>query len=201
MKKLILLPIFCFFYSISFAQEGANKDKSETKTEEIEKIGVFKYVQPGLTVSYFHNFQGENVYILQPNARVVHKVENQTGAALSVVILFPFDKSNKFNFVLNLAVADAKNENLSFFNSQTPFGVGFAFFPIKGAKWFGINSMVNFGRQKKMRQDAIDMQFFPIASYPNYDLKVGAPVPEGVLDPFMYKETTISVNGGLVIRF
>jgi len=61
--------------------------------------------------------------------------------------------------------------------------------------------MANIGQQKRIRRDAIDNQFFPIADYPNYQLNVGAQVPDAILEPFMYRETTVSANIGLVLRF
>jgi hypothetical protein len=173
-----------------------------------DKVGLFKSlnVKTGLTISYFHNFQGEYVYILQQNARVVEHTENKDGATLSIVVLFPFDDDGKFNFLLNVPLLDYKSsapdpkDNVSLFNSQTPFGVGLAAFPFDKPKFFGFSAMVNIGRQKRMRQTAIDNQFFPISSYPNYSLNVGAPVPEAILDAFLYKATTVSVNAGIIIR-
>lgn len=171
-----------------------------------EKVGLFKSlnVKSGLTITYFHNFQGERVYILQQNASVVERSENKNGATLSVVILFPFDDNSMFNLLLNVPLVDYKSTaaDINLFNSQTPFGVGFALFPFNKPNFFGFTTMVNIGRQNRMRDDAIKTQFFPIADYPNYKLAVGSPVPEAILESksSLYKETTLAVNVGIIIR-
>ncbi|MBO9561705.1 MAG: hypothetical protein J7621_02990 [Niastella sp.] len=192
MNKFILLGCFFAILTPGFSQTGLFKNLN---------------VKTGLTVSYFHNFQGEYVYILKQDASVKEKSMNKDGATLSVVVLFPLGEEQRFNFLLNIPLIDyksdspdPKNDGFNFFNSQTPFGVGFAVFPFDGAKFFGFSSMVNFGRQKRMHREAVESQFFPIADHPGQDLYVGAPVPEKVLEPFMHKVTTVSLNAGIIIR-
>lgn len=178
-----------------------------SQKEENSSFGLFKKwnVKAGMTLSYFHNFQGEYVYILQQNASVVEKRENINGTSISFVIVFPLDEEDKFNFLLNIPFFDFKTnsintENINLFNSQTPIGIGFAIFPFDKAKFLGFSLTGNFGRQYRMRTEAIDNIFFPIADYPNYDLNVSAPVPEEILKKYMYKEFTISANAGIIIR-
>jgi hypothetical protein len=185
--------------------------QGQAQTEKKEKTGLFSSlgvrVKPGLTASYFYNFTGEYVYILQQNASVKEKEENKDGATLTFVVHFSLDKQDRFTFLLNLPFLDYKgnltgsSDNFSLFNSQTPFGVGLGWFPFPKTEFLGFTAMLNVGTQKRMRKDAIDVQFFPIADYPKMDLQVGAPVPYAVLDKFMYKETVLALNIGVSIRF
>ncbi len=191
MKKTFTLLIMCFLSFVGFSQD---------------RIGAFKNVKPGFTVTGFRNFTGDYVYILDKDARVHENIENQYGAMLSLVVVFPFDAEGKFNFLLNVPIAEFNanspdsKESVRVFNSQTPFGVGMAVFPFKHASYFGFTAMLNVGRQNRLRPEVIRDQFFPIADYTNYNLHVAAPVPDEVLAPFYKKVTTLSANAGLIIR-
>ena len=193
MKALLFGMILFVISNHVFAQTGFFKKTFDAN------------VRTGLAISYFHNFQGEYVYILQQNARVVEEAENKDGASLAFVVIFPFAKDEKFNLLLNVPVLDYKGssnglkDNFNFFDSQTPFGIGFAFFPEDS--FLGVSLMGNVGRQNRMRESAINNQFFPIANYPNYNLNVGAPVPEAILNPFLHRVTTLSLSVGVTIKF
>lgn len=200
MKRALLMISFLIAAIRGFGQSGTDQGKEKTGLFEVAGVKV----KVGFTASYVIAPKGNYVYILQQDSRVVERVENKTVAALSIVTLVPFDKDGAFNFVLNLSLKEYKDistdKDNGFFNSTTPFGVGVAVFPFPGARFFGFTVVANFGRQNRMRTDAIASQFFPIASHPDYGLKVGAPVPEGLLAPYFMKENTYTASFGITLR-
>jgi hypothetical protein len=200
MKQNYLTAFILFFSVVSFAQ--LDKDKT----------GIFGNlkVKTGLSVTYFHNIQGEYSYVLQQNARIEERADNRNGGTLSLVFLFPFGEKQKFNFLLNLPFLDFKNfkkeginslESTALFNTQTPYGIGFAWFPFNKSNFFGFTSMLNIGKQKRISKDIIDNIYFPISSYPDYRLQVGMNMPDGILDKYYHTETTLSLNFGVILRF
>jgi hypothetical protein len=157
----------------------------------------FKKSKPGLAITGFYNTTGKYEYILRPDAKVNEVRENRAGAMLSAIMLFPLNKDQNFNLVINLPVVDvAKTVNL--FNSQTPIGVGLAGFPFEEAKFLGITTMFNFGSVDRLRKQAREDQFYPLNIYP--DVIVNAPVPRHILEPYMKKEFSLAINVGIIIR-
>lgn len=190
-KIAALLFMMLIVTAFSYAQDG--------------KIGLFRNlnVKTGLSLTGFYSLQGEYIYTLQQNARVVEESEKHAGAALSIVILFPLNDDEKWNLLLNLSFVDFKGntpEKVSLFNSETPFGVGGAWFPFKKPTYVGFVLMTNIGWQKRMRPSAIKEKFYPIADYPNYQLAVGDPVPEAILGKSLKNSATVAFNGGIIIR-
>lgn len=160
----------------------------------------FRRFQTGLTMSGFYNPTGEHVYILQQNASVLPKTENHWGATLSLVVTLPFDTvSKRLALLFASPIVDIKDNEAKLLNSQTPFGIGLSWFPLNQMQYFGVAAMVNFGRQKRMRDEAIASRFFPISDYRN--LNVGAPVPEAILDPYLKNESLVVYNLGIIFRF
>ncbi len=191
MHRLSLLVLFTLFLNLGFSQ------KSD------EKIGISKYVKPGLVVGGFWNPRGEYVYILQQNSRVKETTENNGGGALSLVFIIAIDK-RWANILVNIPVFDIKG-NLNdikisngLFNTQTPFGLGYAIFPIKNLTEIGFGVMANFSNQYRLREESLRDKFFPIADYPTFGLEVTAPVPEAVLKPFLKREPNITFSAGLI---
>lgn len=169
---------------------------------QTDRIGLFKNlkVKTGFTATGFYNFSGEYKYILQQDASVKEISVNQVGASLSIVVLFPLDTFEKHNLLFNISFLDFKSD-ANLFNSQTPFGIGYAYFFNKLP--VGITGMINFGRQKRM-YDFGPTIYFPIDHYKNSNgvsaLNVGAPVPEAILEPYLRTITTVSINTGIIIR-
>lgn len=167
-------------------------------------LGLFRSlkVTTGFTATAFYNPVGEYKYILQQDASVKERATNHFGAALSIVILFPLDSSAKNNLLLNISFLDIKSET-TLFNSQTPFGLGYAHFFGKSGI-IGVCGMINFGRQKR-KIETDQPVYFPVANYTNSQgvqtLHVGAAVPDAIMEPYLENVTTISFNTGLIIRF
>lgn len=163
-------------------------------------------IRPGLNINLFYNPTGEYVYLLNQDASLLETSENKLGATVSLMWLIPINEEGTANVILNIPIVDLKS-NVSdikisngLFNTQTPFGLGFGVFPFPEFQTLGFSIIVNYSAQNKMRAKPLKENYFPISDYPTFDLKVGAPVPEAVLKPFLKKESLATVNVGIVFR-
>lgn len=171
--------------------------RAQPKTPELLKNVNLKM---GLTASFFYNFNGEYSYILKHDSYVEERVTNKTGGSLSVVFLF--STGGHSNVLLNLSVLDLKGD-INLFNSQTPFGLGYAYLFGK-EKAIGIAGMLNLGIQKRMNPTALKTVVYPLNNYTNASgnsiLQVGSPVPEAILGNSLEKVTTYSLSIGFIVR-
>ena len=169
-------------------------------------VSLAEILRPGINISAFYNPKGEYVYLLNQNASLEPIVENKFGATVSLVWLIPINEDGTTNIVLNVPIFDFKTKvsdikvSNGLFNTQTPFGLGVAFFPFPEFETMGFSITANYLNQYKMRDKPLKENFFPIADYKTFDLKVGAPVPEAVLKPFMKREPFVTANIGFVFR-
>ncbi len=192
MKRIITTLFLAFLVLSVFGQK---------KTAKLSDI-----IRPGLSISAFYNPKGEYVYLLNQNASLKETVENQFGATVSLVWLIPVNEEGTFNVLLNVPIFDLKNDisnikvSNGLFNTQTPFGLGVAFFPFPKFQTMGFSVTANYLSQNKMRDEPLRDNFFPIADYRTFDLKVNAPVPEAVLKPFVKREAFVTANIGVVFR-
>lgn len=198
MKKHVLLFVLNLLSFYALGQEEKSKQEKTVKLSDI--------IRPGINISYFYNPKGEYVYLLNQNSTLEPIVENKRGATFSIVWLIPVNKTGTANILLSIPIFDLKT-NVSdikvsngLFNTQTPFGIGVGFFPFKKVPFIGISGGFHYLTQNKMRDKPLKENYFPIADYKTFDLKVGAPVPEAVLKPFLGRESFISFNVGLMIR-
>ena len=213
----ILLKFRFIYFLFAFTLISSNRCFSQDTilNKEIRNnLGLFGKltginVTVGLTASGFGSTTGTYVYILNQNATVTERTDGQWGSSLSMnIVVSPLNNAT-WAFILNIPLKDIKSVSTGsdgFFNSQTPFGVGAALFPFKNFKVFGLSLMVNFGQVSRMYPENISNNnpnnntYFPIANYPYWGLKVGAPVPSGLLDPYSRKVATISGNIGITLR-
>ncbi len=82
MKKWKFLVFLCLAAVQSYSQPN----------DKTEKIGLSKYVKPGILIGGFFNPKGEYVYILQQDAHVTETRDNKGGGAISLALIFPLDK-------------------------------------------------------------------------------------------------------------
>ncbi len=193
MDRLLITLLFLFYSTECFSQP--------------ERPGLFKHIntniKTGLTGTIFWKPGGEYYYILQKDSYLLERKRNHIGASLSFVLLFPLNKNLSENFVLNISFIDFKSD-IQLFNSQTPFGIGYAHFFDK-ENMFGLTAMVNFGKQKKLDDYTLKNIPFPIDHYINADstslLRTGAPMPSAILDQYYVDIFSVSFNLGFVLRF
>ncbi|MBX2953679.1 MAG: hypothetical protein KF870_14345 [Leadbetterella sp.] len=198
MKKPAIVFVLTLFVSSTFGQKASNEREKTVKLADI--------LRPGISISAFYNPKGEYVYLLNQDSSLEPTAENKSGATASLVWLIPFNNKGTGNVMISIPIFDLKSNvsdtkvSSGLFNTQTPFGLGIAFFPFSKLPAIGFSGGMHYLNQNKMRDKPLKENYFPIADYKTFDLKVGAPVPEAVLKPFLKHESYVSFNVGMVFR-
>lgn len=200
--KSLQIFLFCIFSHLVWSQNNF-----------IQNIKI------GIAPTIAWNPSGEYIYTLHKNSYLMEQNENHWSTMLSLVTCFPMDRDQKYNFVINLPLVNYNFNDVTVFNRQTPFGLGFAFML---TDHLGITFLTNLGSIKRVRSyvlepildsagnpvmtmgvDGLDNKYnvyFPLPMPNNYSLSVGGVVPEDVLKPYLKNEFAISFNIGIIIR-